>query len=1715
MNKKIITKILATMLAFTLTFANVALLGIYTQETLAASVELEEQETSVNKTDIEFDAYFQEEGVETHSKYIDVKTNSDILYLEIKVSNGYLANGTIKLNNSNFSLEETEEELESIQSIDAETNVITLNQINKDESVILEIPIKMNTDSDFTAEELNRVSEVIFEGTYVNEDGKDISFSKTIEVKASMTADAQANLEQEISKYVQFDINGNKGVVLQQTIKSNVTDNVLPVKQTVIEIEIPNINGVEPTNVVLSAISTKATNGGAEKTFTEGTDYTYENGKIILTLKNEENEEGKISWIKDSQDEIILTCVYGENTIISSANVQVSINNTITLYNNEEQELSSSINENITLNEKIGELITYGISTNETSLQKGYMLVSGADNTEYVDTWTANIGASELIDSIVLENETSYLDKNNNEYSSNQVYTYTKITEENLVGILGEDGYINIYNENGELITTLNKENLEYTYQEEIDYIKIETSTPQAEGILSIENGRGIKALEYSEAQEELFVGMKTTISGKVIKNNEEILSGTQSATIAFEEPTTQAELTLSKEEISTVVTNEGVELRVTLKTTDASTVLYENPVIEIVFPKYVTKISAANVRLVYEEELKVTGAKQYENENGNKVIRLELSGEQTKFNQVAQTEGATLIMTANITVDELTPTRTENIETYITNNATNETITTLTPMNFVAPVGMVTVNQISNYNDEGSKVTSISGKSEVGEIETNSVARQATVNMTIINNYEYNCENVVILGRTPFEGNKGITNSEDLGSTFTAQMISAIQATTGITSDQMTVYYSTNGDATRDLSSSENGWTTNPNSLSNIKSFMIILNNYTLNTGDTIAFNYNIQIPENLDHNEATYGIFAVYYNRQENTDTVAQATVNEDTNTTRISANVKSYAVSTTSDVVETAQSTPVGVSTGEGPNLSVELTNDANESAEVEEKSVITYTAKITNNASNDVEGVYLVVNIPDNASYVADDGSYINKSTAETVQISVGTISAGESVDVEFSIKVGSYVETDTSDTDSDMEIKYYDENGNEITEEEAKKYAISDGTLTREDFNTDEEYQEYLDAIEANNEEESTEENVNKITLQVTAKVDGYDDEFTSNEMTNTIIEEDSEVEITMNITSSNSNSLMVGSTAEYGISILKNVSESLNNVVVTCYIPEGMTLESVTKDGVYDESTRTITWTFETFSAMQQLVIRCTMEELAEGIYEKDYEIVCNATCSDSSETFTSNTFTTTVTKEGATIVQTSNISEGYINAGEEITYAITVKNVSTAETTYLITDYLPSDLKFVSYYYTQNGQTTERDTNSGANVSVSITLSAGETLTIYIKAQAQEISVSSKEITNRVILSSLEIESLEANSITHTLIGSDYEPDNDDDGDSTDTTYRISGVAWLDADKNGKRDDTEELLSGIKVYLLDSATNDIISTAETNSNGVYTFSNVEAGKYVIAFEYDTSLYDVTTYQAEGVDTSVNSDVINMLLILNGSTASKYAATNTINVSSNTYNVDLGLVDSPKFDLELTKGVSLIQVSNSKGTQTYSFDNTDLAKIEIPGKNMNGSVVAITYTFTIENTGAVAGYVNKIVDYLPSDLSFSSTLNPEWYQDTDGNLYNSSLANTVINPGEKIEVSLILTKTMTDENTGVVNNTAEIYETSNDQGITDIDSTPGNKATNEDDYGTADVIITVKTGGVVLYVGIVLAVLAIFALRCIRHKEKSTNQNIKGKEGKR
>ena len=165
-----------------------------------------------------------------------------------------------------------------------------------------------------------------------------------------------------------------------------------------------------------------------------------------------------------------------------------------------------------------------------------------------------------------------------------------------------------------------------------------------------------------------------------------------------------------------------------------------------------------------------------------------------------------------------------------------------------------------------------------------------------------------------------------------------------------------------------------------------------------------------------------------------------------------------------------------------------------------------------------------------------------------------------------------------------------------------------------------------------------------------------------------------------------------------------------------------------------------------------------------------------------------------------------------------------------------------------------------------------------------------------------------------------------------------------------------------------------------------------FIITKVKQGKYITIFEYDTEKYVLTKYQAEGVQADRNSDVENVTMNLEG-TSKKVASTDTIEIKGNSVtNIDIGLIEAKIFDLSLSKTVKKVTVTNKAGTQTKEYNDTQLAKTEIKAKNLKGTTVVIEYKIKVTNEGELAGYVRRIVDYKPSDLTFNSSLNPDWYQ---------------------------------------------------------------------------------------------------------------------------
>lgn len=320
-----------------------------------------------------------------------------------------------------------------------------------------------------------------------------------------------------------------------------------------------------------------------------------------------------------------------------------------------------------------------------------------------------------------------------------------------------------------------------------------------------------------------------------------------------------------------------------------------------------------------------------------------------------------------------------------------------------------------------------------------------------------------------------------------------------------------------------------------------------------------------------------------------------------------------------------------------------------------------------------------------------------------------------------------------------------------------------------------------------------------------------------------------------------------------------------------------------------------------------------------------------------------------------------------------------------------------------------------------------------------------------------------------------------------EDPEDPAEKTYSISGTAWLDENEDGIKGEKEKLLKGILVKIKQINKDNIAEylkgedgkeiTAITDNDGKYEFKNLKAGKYIIEFEYNTKTYKLTPV--------VNKDSVPSAPTTNEGTT---VTTDTLNlVSKNIENINIGLVLNAKFDLELNKYITRVVVQNNSGTTEYKYNNEQLAKVEIKAKQMASSTVFVEYQIEVKNNGAVPGTASVIADYLPKGLKFSSEMNTIWYQGTDGNLYTEALKDVTIEPGESKQVKLILTKAMTANNTGTFTNAAEIYEDKNDFGLVDTNSKPANQEQKENDYSTAELLISTATGSPAMYIGIIVA----------------------------
>ena len=1597
------------------------------------------------------------------------------------------------------------EDNDKVQSF--ESNELSLVQMNADSEMNIEFPISYQYKKFVEEAMISKTNKIKFEGIYINDDAEEIKVTKTVDLKLSWEDDREVKTSSEITKYIGFSQDGLNGIILQSSVVvDSSTDNAsLPIKDSKVEVTVPEIDGTKPETVNVVAKSLVGTTGKENDEVEFGDDnwnYNSEDNKITINVSNKselvstQNENDilidetapmkEMYYSESGVDNYLITYTY-KNVEIAERNITTEVNATLNEFG--KTKLTSENEMTFELKDEVGDIVTFTNETTTDSVSKGYTYLNyNNEESKYeieIDNKLIfNVSYKDIVEGLYYEdNGNKYVSKEGQTYNQDDLYYKTlTLSKDNFTNMLGEDGVVNIYN-NEELLFTINKDTetdengmIEVKFENETKNIQIATSKPVNDGNLIFTAVRAYSNVSYDKDLYKDFdkLTINTVGKAKYIYLNDLVDVGNSNLEVELEDTITRATLEIGQDSLSTLAMNNNVELKIELNNENVSSDIYGASRFQIKLPEYVESVEVTDYNIVYGEGLELGQVQGFE-QDGSAYIDIEVKGKQNALSSGIVSHGTNIVLNANIKVDLFAPASRAYFElTYVNEDATNyyggeDNGFSFKPVYYSAPSGVVSVNSISGYSEDSNKtITSVNQGKVQDEIAIYSDSKVAKAELTIMNNEKNNISDMAILGRVPFQGVKDIVTGEDLGTTLDTRMVSEIVPDAS-NNTSFRYYYSENGEATQDLNDSSNGWTDEIDTLDNVKSFLIVPvdSEYKMEAATKLRFTYQYEIPANLEHNAEIYGTFATYY-----------------TNNTEIA---------TISDV---SKADIVGLITGEGPQFDFETTVNKDSLKEYEELEITTTVKNTGKMTANDI---VVTVPIPEYTKYVS---SSCENENVKTIDMTNQVEFRLDSLDVDNTVEFKVIVEV--------QEFYTNIQNSSDTIEDEVLEEDIQ---VEGEEFIGEEQVQESEIAEEETQIEDTT---INVYSLITATDLDAI---LKSGEKSVKL--EHAEMRVYIE-NSFEKDIISEGDDINLYVRVKNLSTEDLENVVATVKVPNGFEFSKASisgigenglpidvKDGEYNESTRVVTWKIGSLRGLSTSNLKLKLKggDLSNNITKSTITMIANAQADGTSE-YSSGNVEFVVGKPELTISQTSSTTNSYVKEGEVVKYQLAIKNEGsvTAENVRLV-DNFSEGLVVRSISYEMGGIVTNQSVSSKDKITVGSAIPAGETLLVDIEATATSLNgAGERSVTNLAQVSAENVETIEANSITHIVeasgnvaseIGEQSHGQASSVSNNTTTfskTYKITGTAWLDKNNDGMRADNEELMKGVNATLVDSDNGVIKQTTVTNAKGEYTFTGVRNGNYIIIFDYDTVRYTVTVYQKENVAQNVNSDVISTKIEQDGKLRNG-AVTRVVTVQDGSIsNIDIGLADALKFDLNLDMGISKITTNTSKGTETKTYQNNKLTKTEIGAKQVQGSSVYLEYTITVKNEGEVAGFAKKIADYIPEGMEFNSGMNQDWYTGSDGVLYTNQLANTELQPGETKTFKLVLSKQMTDDNLGTVSNTAEIVEDYNIYGVSDLDSTPNNKAQNEDDFARTDSYLSVKTGEVFIYISVVITTIILVGI---------------------
>ena len=474
-------KIIATCLIFCFVFANA--FTIFANISYAESKEIGKQDSEYTSKNVNYDVNFikaeEKQGYEFEGT-IDEENLALQLEIEVK-KEGYLKNAQILIESENGLSFEIEESANSEYSV--EKNKVSLSNISADGKTTIVLPIKYKESEKI--DNLNKKINAKLIGTYVDNQGEENSISENIVLRLVWNTNTEFNITSELKKYIPYESQNSKGIILQTEIKSWIPEKNSFVAKEELEVEAIKLDGYKVDKIIVANKNGETLNND---------DWSYdEDGKIKVKIEKAEET------IKTN--EFLITYVFsGDKEIEKPFKINNKINGSVFMFGTDEKSDYELIAE-YELNESLGSIISIESEAQET-LELGNILTNSLSEeneykTEYQTTLKVDISSTEMVENIIIKDEKESFENEEEIFETNtSKIKNISVSKENFENILGLDGKIEIYNENNELVSTISKDN--YSVDVDINEATIKTTKPVKEGILVINTKKEITNTEYS-----------------------------------------------------------------------------------------------------------------------------------------------------------------------------------------------------------------------------------------------------------------------------------------------------------------------------------------------------------------------------------------------------------------------------------------------------------------------------------------------------------------------------------------------------------------------------------------------------------------------------------------------------------------------------------------------------------------------------------------------------------------------------------------------------------------------------------------------------------------------------------------------------------------------------------------------------------------------------------------------------------------------------------------------------------------------------------------------------------------------------------------------------------------------------------------------------------------------------------------------------------------